>query len=96
MHTTVHWHDSLGLTSEMVKADETIVAGNGATLLGVTGTLMALSLLAVILRCWARHVILRTFGWDDGAILLALVSHGVQFMAYLTRGHHSDLHGFAN
>lgn len=62
-------------TLDQIQADDSdnIVAGDGATLVGVTGTLMALSFSVVVMRCWARQVILRTFGWDDAAMLLALV-----------------------
>lgn len=71
--------DPLPLSLAQIQADDSnnIVAGNRNTTLGVTGTLLGLSFLIVVLRCWARQVILRTFGIDDAAMLLALVSCSV-------------------
>lgn len=70
--------DDSGLATvalDQIQADlsDNIVAKNGATLVGITGTLMGLSFSVVMMRCWARQFILRTFGWDDAAMLLALV-----------------------
>lgn len=60
---------------DQIQADDSdsIVAGDGPTRMGITGALLALSLSVVMMRCWARQVILKAFGWDDAAMLLALV-----------------------
>lgn len=60
---------------DQIQADDSgsIVAGDGPTRMGITSVLLALSFSVVMMRCWARQVILRTFGWDDAAMLLALV-----------------------
>lgn len=33
----------------------------------------ALSTLAVLLRCYCRHILLRSFGWDDAVMVVAQV-----------------------
>lgn len=73
------------LSLAQIQADDSdnVVAGNGSTLMGITGTLMALSFSVVMMRCWARQVILRTFGWDDAAMLLALVGLSYPLLSYL-------------
>ncbi|PSR90370.1 hypothetical protein BD289DRAFT_215986 [Coniella lustricola] len=65
---------STSLTDLQVQADDSsaIVAGNGVELLSISGTLLGLASFVVLLRCWARQVMLRTFGWDDAAMILAL------------------------
>jgi hypothetical protein len=44
-----------------------------ARLLAVEGSLFALSTTAVLLRFYVRIFMLKTFGWDDGMMLVALV-----------------------
>jgi len=43
-------------------------------LVGITAALFATSTIAVSLRCYVRTAITRTFGWDDGFMVAALVS----------------------
>lgn len=40
----------------------------------VTCIFLGISLLSVILRCFVRTRIVRAFGWDDGVMVLAMVS----------------------
>lgn len=40
----------------------------------VTCVFLAISLVSVILRCFVRTRIVRAFGWDDGVMVLAMVS----------------------
>lgn len=66
---------SQSLTDFQVQADGStaLVAANGPELLGIAGVLLGLACSVVLLRIWARQVILRTLGWDDAAMLLAMV-----------------------
>jgi hypothetical protein len=47
---------------------------NAHMILGVTGFLTGLALIVVSLRLYVRQFRLKTFGWDDGIISLAMVS----------------------
>ena len=48
--------------------------GSGPTrLVNVGIAFLSIAWLAVVLRVWARAIIIRTFGWDDWTILLTMV-----------------------
>jgi hypothetical protein len=40
----------------------------------VTSVFFAISLLSVILRCFVRTQVVRAWGWDDGTMVIAMVS----------------------
>jgi len=44
---------------------------NHATIMAVQGFLAGLSLFIVALRIWVRRTVLKTFGWDDGVIVIS-------------------------
>ncbi|KAJ1323266.1 hypothetical protein MN608_11413 [Microdochium nivale] len=44
---------------------------NHAAIMGVQGFLAGISLIIVGLRIWVRRTVLKTFGWDDGFILIS-------------------------
>lgn len=50
-----------------------MVNRNGEAIIAVTAAFLAISLVAVCLRCFVRLRIVKAFGWDDGAMLLAMV-----------------------
>lgn len=50
-----------------------MVNKNGETIIAVTAVFLAISFVAVCLRCFVRLRIVKAFGWDDGAMLLAMV-----------------------
>jgi len=41
----------------------------------VTCVFLGISLVSVILRCFVRTRIVRAFGWDDGVMVVAMVSY---------------------
>lgn len=51
-----------------------MVNDKGASIIGVTAGFLALSLVAVCLRCYVRLRIVKAFGWDDGIMVGAMVS----------------------
>jgi hypothetical protein len=40
----------------------------------VAGLFMSLATVAVMLRCYVRGWIVKAFGWDDGSMVMAMVS----------------------
>jgi hypothetical protein len=44
-----------------------------AAVRGVAAAFLALSTIAVLLRCYVRLRIVKAFGWDDGFMILAMV-----------------------
>ncbi|RMJ25340.1 integral membrane protein [Aspergillus sp. HF37] len=50
-----------------------MVNDEGASIIGVTAGFLALSLVAVCLRCYVRLRIVKAFGWDDGIMVGAMV-----------------------
>jgi hypothetical protein len=44
-----------------------------AAVRGVAAAFLALSTIAVLLRCYVRLRIVKAFGWDDGIMILAMV-----------------------
>ena len=50
-----------------------VVRGNDVAI--VTGILMALAIILLGLRLWARCFIIKRPGWDDSIILVSLVEH---------------------
>lgn len=50
------------------------VPSNAPTIIGVVGAMMGLSTISVMLRIYVRGVMIKTFGIDDGVIVLAFVS----------------------
>jgi hypothetical protein len=53
---------------------EYIAYNNSSHILGVVGSFFTLAAIVVLLRCYTRFFILKTFGRDDWAILVAMVS----------------------
>jgi hypothetical protein len=47
---------------------------NKVMILVASSFMTALGMLIVGLRIWVRQFVLKTFGWDDGVILVAAVS----------------------
>lgn len=41
----------------------------------VTSVFFAISLSSVIIRCFVRTQVVRAWGWDDGTMVIAMVSH---------------------
>jgi hypothetical protein len=56
---------------------------NASHILGVVGTFFTLAAIVVLLRCYTRFFILKSFGRDDWAVLVAMVSA----MSILWQGH---------
>lgn len=50
-------------------------AGRGPELLGTVGLFVALSTIAIILRCYTRIFIVKSFGLDDYTAAAAWVRH---------------------
>jgi hypothetical protein len=46
---------------------------NAPALLAIVGTFAGLAILSVLLRLWVRCVMLKTFGADDGLIIVAML-----------------------
>lgn len=40
----------------------------------IAGLFMSIATVAVILRCYVRGFLVKAFGWDDGAMLMAMVN----------------------
>lgn len=40
----------------------------------VAGLFMSIAAVAVILRCYVRGFLVKAFGWDDGAMVMAMVN----------------------
>lgn len=49
-------------------------SGHSQTILVVSAFLLAVSVLSVGLRCFVRTYVLYAFGWDDGLMVIAMVS----------------------
>lgn len=47
---------------------------SGPAINAVTGTLLGIAVLFVVIRCYVRLMMSRNFGWDDGIIVMTLVS----------------------
>lgn len=41
----------------------------------VTSVFFGISLVSVILRCFVRTQVVRAWGWDDGTMVIAMVSY---------------------
>lgn len=65
---------SVGTLSIRSDEGQDEVDTNAASILGITGTLMALSFIVVALRCYVRLAMLKSFSVDDAVMLGALVS----------------------
>lgn len=50
-----------------------MVNHNGQSIIAVTGVFLAISFIAVSLRCYVRLRVVKAFGWDDGTMVLAMV-----------------------
>jgi hypothetical protein len=75
MFTAIMAHNSTTLTPEQLAAKEAYAAEtNLPRILGVTTTIHAIALVFVVLRIYARVVVLRAFGWDDAVMIPAAVS----------------------
>lgn len=51
------------------------LVGPSLAILVVSIVMMALCIVTVLLRIFVRIYIVRAFGWDDGLMVAALVSH---------------------
>lgn len=51
-----------------------MVDGKSETILVTTAIFVSISFIAVCLRCFVRLRIMKVFGWDDGFMVLAMVS----------------------
>jgi hypothetical protein len=51
-----------------------MVDNRGPELLAVCSLFAAMSFVSVVLRCYVRLRLVKAFGWDDGFMVLALVS----------------------
>ena len=40
----------------------------------VAGLFMSIAAVTVILRCYVRGFLVKAFGWDDGAMVMAMVN----------------------
>jgi hypothetical protein len=40
----------------------------------VAGLFMSIACVAVMLRCYVRGFVVKAFGWDDGAMVMAMVA----------------------
>jgi hypothetical protein len=50
------------------------IADRGRQVLGVAGLFLALSTLTIILRCYCRALVVKSFGLDDWFAVIAWVS----------------------
>lgn len=53
---------------------ELIAYSNAGNLVAQAATLCAVALITVLLRCYARVAVIKSFGYDDWAMLLAMVT----------------------
>jgi hypothetical protein len=53
---------------------EYIAYTNASHILGVVGSFFTLAAIVVLLRCYTRFFVLKTFGRDDWAVVVAMVS----------------------
>lgn len=44
-------------------------------IIAVAATFMTLAFITVVLRCYVRLRLVKAFGWDDGSMVVAMVSH---------------------
>jgi hypothetical protein len=51
-----------------------MVDNRGPELLAVCSLFVAMAFVSVVLRCYVRLHLVKAFGWDDGFMVLALVS----------------------
>jgi hypothetical protein len=51
-----------------------MVENRGPELLAVCATFVSMAFVSVVLRCYVRLRIVKAFGWDDGFMVVALVS----------------------
>jgi len=49
------------------------VAGRGPQVAGVAGFFLALSTITIVLRCYCRAIVVKSFGIDDWSALIAWV-----------------------
>ncbi|KAL2870103.1 putative PTH11-like integral membrane protein [Aspergillus lucknowensis] len=69
----------------------------GAAICGVGAAFLALSSIAVIVRCYVRLRIVKAFGWDDSVMVLAMLFYGMLCGCMIGGGiwgsgrHHSEL-----
>ncbi|KAM0809282.1 hypothetical protein AB5N19_09625 [Seiridium cardinale] len=66
-----------------VRSDNGQVDTNAPSILGVTGTLMALSFVVVSLRCYVRLVMLKSFSMDDAIMIVALVMAVLSMVCFI-------------
>ncbi|KAH8646667.1 hypothetical protein BX600DRAFT_154369 [Xylariales sp. PMI_506] len=72
---------------QQTTGDET-VGSNGPAILAVTGTLMGLSFVVVLLRCYIRLVMLKSFSIDDGVIVVALIMAILAMVCFIQMVHY--------
>lgn len=52
-----------------------MIQGSGSeAIIIVTAVFLAISFITVCLRCYVRLRVVRAFGWDDGFMVMAMVS----------------------
>jgi hypothetical protein len=64
---------------EAESSDINLDNSRSRAILIVTSIFLGLSLVSVILRCFVRTRIVRAFGWDDGVMVVAMVSYTSSF-----------------
>ena len=55
----------------------------------VAASFMSAACVAVILRCYVRLRIVKSFGWDDAAMVFAMVCRGIDTAPWLTESRRS-------
>ena len=61
------------ILSSLVPRDDVPADNNIDSILAITGTLTAISVLVVLLRLYVRVFMIKTFGWDDGVMAVTMV-----------------------
>lgn len=46
-------------------------------IIAVAATFMTIAFITVVLRCYVRLRLVKAFGWDDGSMVVAMVSHEI-------------------
>lgn len=74
----------MAATSAAPLSAEYLAEDDSGKLIAVMWTATVLPVIFVCLRVYARLVIRKTFGWDDGIAIAALVSSSIIFETLLT------------
>lgn len=53
-------------------------------IIAVAATFMTLAFITVALRCYVRLRLVKAFGWDDGSMVVAMVSYLFSLLSYTT------------